>query len=132
MISNVNQITNISIIRERGNSYGTRLPQRVTGSCYVIQSFIFMMFGHMRETHRWNTNEVHYMNDRSISISAHECYNFILKGLTDQVILYSQMCIRKCNITALIFKGFECWGWALTYWNFNVNTIPLLWKKDYN
>ena len=31
-----------------------------------------------------------------------ECYNFVLKGLIDQVILYSQMCIR-CNITALLF-----------------------------
>ena len=26
-----------------------------------------------------------------------ECYNFVLNGLIDQVILYSQMCIR-CNI----------------------------------
>ena len=39
----------------------------------------------------------------SISISAHECYNFIFKVSIDQVILYSLMCITKCNITALIF-----------------------------
>ena len=31
----------------------------------------------------------------SISILAHECYNFIFKGLIDQVILYSQRCTRK-------------------------------------
>ena len=47
----------------------------------------------------------------SISISAHECYNFILEGLIDQVIQFSQMCIIKYNITALLFyKGPECWG----------------------
>ena len=47
----------------------------------------------------------------SISISANEYKNFILKGSNDQFILSSQMCIRKCNITAVIFfKGSECWG----------------------
>ena len=41
------------------------------------------------------------------------CYNFIFKGLIKQVILYSQMCIGKFNITVLIFfKGSECWDGA--------------------
>ena len=52
MIYTVNKITNFPITCERGNSYRTRLPQRVADSCYVLQSLIFMMLGHMGEAHR--------------------------------------------------------------------------------
>ena len=45
----------------------------------------------------------HGRNTHRISIPVHVFYDFIIKGLIDQVILYSQMCIRKCNIAALIF-----------------------------
>ena len=38
---------------------------------------------------------------------------WMFKWSIDQVILYSQMSIRKCNNTALIFfKGSEFWGGA--------------------
>ena len=47
----MNQITNISIINERGKSYRTRLPQRVADSCHVLQSLIVMMLGQVEETH---------------------------------------------------------------------------------
>ena len=53
--------------------------------------------------------------------TAHECYNFIFKGLIDQVSLYSQMCIRKCNITALIFFSALKVGTGL-----NLNGISML------
>ena len=87
--------------------------QPSTDSCHVLQSLIFMMLGHMGETHT-NGIPVQLINQIcSIYISAHECYNFVFKGLIDQVILYSQAYIRKCNITALhFFKGSECWGGA--------------------
>ena len=52
VISTVNQIKNFPITCERGNSYRTRLPQRVADSCHVFQSLIFIMLGHMGETHR--------------------------------------------------------------------------------
>ena len=51
MISTVNHITNILMKCERGNSYRTRLPQPVADSCHVLQSFIFMISGHVREIH---------------------------------------------------------------------------------
>ena len=73
--SSVNQITNFPITCERGNSNRIRIPQRVADSCHVLQSLIFMMLGHMGETHRDR------IPDCSISKSAHECYNFIFKGL---------------------------------------------------
>ena len=77
--------------------------QPSTDSCHVLQSLIFMMLGHMGETHT-DGIPVQLINQIcSIYISAHECYNFVFKGLIDQVILYSQAYIRKCNITALIF-----------------------------
>ena len=44
----MNQITNFSITCERGNSY----RKRVADSCHVLQSFIFLMLGHIGETHR--------------------------------------------------------------------------------
>ena len=50
MISTMNQITNLLIKCELGNSYRTRLPQRVANSCQVLQSLIIMMLGHMGET----------------------------------------------------------------------------------
>ena len=63
-----------------------------------------MMLGQMRETH----TQMEYQCSSlycSISISATECYNFISKELIDTVILYSQMCKRKCNITALFLRA---------------------------
>ena len=65
-----------------------------------------MMLGHMRETHT-DLIPAQFII-KFVSISAHVCfiyiiYYFIYKGLIDQVILCSQMCIRKCKITALIF-----------------------------
>ena len=70
-----------------------------------------MMLGHMGET-RTDGIPVQIIIFFD-SISANKCYNVIFKGLIDQVILYSQTCIRTCNITTLIFyKGSECWGGA--------------------
>ena len=60
-----------------------------------------MILGHMGET-QTDGIPVKFIIC-SISISAHGCYNFIVKGGIYQIILYSQMCIRKCNISALIF-----------------------------
>ena len=85
MISTVNQITNFPITCERGNSNQIRLPQRVADSCHVLQSLIFMMLGHMGKTHT-DGLPVQLINQIcSIYISAHECYNFVFKGLIDRV-----------------------------------------------
>ena len=51
MIYTVNQIRNFPITCERGNSNRIQLPQRVADSCHVLQSLIFMILGHMGETH---------------------------------------------------------------------------------
>ena len=99
----MNQITKISITCDRGNSYRARLPQRVVDSCHVLQSLLFMILGHMGETH---TDGIPVKFIILFDFNT-ECYNFILKGLIDQLIQ------RKCNNTALIFfKGYECWGGA--------------------
>ena len=61
-------------------------------NCHVLQSLIFMMLGHTGETHTL----IEYQCSSwycSISISAHECYNFIFKKLIDEV-----MYIRKRKI----------------------------------
>ena len=68
-ISTVNHITNIPITCERGNSYGARLTQWVADSCHVLESLIFMMLGHMRETHT-NGNQCSSLYFR-ILIAAH-------------------------------------------------------------
>ena len=80
-------------------------------SCHVLQSLIFMMLGHIGETHTDGIPvQLIILFDFNIT---YWCYKFIFKGSIDQVILYSQICKRKCNITALIFfKGSECWGEA--------------------
>ena len=73
----------------------------MSDSCGVVQSLIFVLLGYMGET---QTDGILCSSWYcSISISAHGYYNFIFKGLIDQVILYSEMCIGNCNITALIF-----------------------------
>ena len=72
--------------------------------------------------------ETHPDGIPSIYKPAQGCYNFIFKGLIDLVTLYSQMCIRKCNITAFIFLRALNVGAGL-----NLNrTIPQIWKKEYN
>ena len=70
-------------------------------SCHVLQSLIFIMLSHMEET-QTDGIPVQIIILFDFDISAW-CYNCIFKGSIDQVILYSQMCIRKCNTTALIF-----------------------------
>ena len=83
----------------------------MANSCHVLQSLISMMLGHMWETHTDGDQCSSWYS--SILISAHECYKFVFKELIDLVILYTHMCISKCNITALIFfRGYECWGGA--------------------
>ena len=77
-----------------------------------------VMLGQMRETH----TQMEYQCSSlycSISISATECYNFISKELIDTVILYSQMCKRKCNITALFLRAPNVGTWL----NLNGNSI---------
>ena len=70
-----------------------------------------MMLGHMGETHT-DGMPVQFTILFDFDISAW-MLQFLFKGSIDQVILYSQMCIRKCNISALIFfKDSECWGGA--------------------
>ena len=62
MINTVKKITNFSVKCERGNSYRTRLPQRLANSCHILQSLIFMMIGHMGDTHTGrNTSAVNDM-----------------------------------------------------------------------
>ena len=63
---------------------------------------------HDVRSHESNTTQMEYQCNSlycSISISATECYIFISKELTDKFILYSQMCIRKCNITAIFLSA---------------------------
>ena len=113
MISTPNQITNFPFKCERGNSYRTRLPQRVADSCHVIQQLIFMTLGQLREKHTQKEYQCSSLYS-SISISAYECYNFIFTVLIDQFFHHSQMYIRKCNITALIFfEGLWMFGRGL-------------------
>ena len=89
-----------------------------------------MILGHMGETH---TDEMPaQFIILLVLISAHVCYNFIYKCLIDQVIPYTQICIRKCNITALIFLKALNVGQAEFQWNSNVITIPSLLKQGYN
>ena len=70
MVTTVNQITNFSIPCQRGNNQQIRLPLRVADSCHVLQSLIFMMLGHMGETHTYGiTVEFIIMLDLDISAS---------------------------------------------------------------
>ena len=75
-------------------------------SCLVLQSLIFMMLGHMGET---QTDEIPVqfmiLFDFDISAWMLQFYIYIFKGLIDKVILYSQTCIRKCNITAYFLSA---------------------------
>ena len=77
----------------------------------VVTCYKFMMLGYMGEAHR-DGLPVQFMILFDFDISAWMLQFYIQRVNWSSHSLFT-MCIRKCNITALIFfKGSECWGGA--------------------